>query len=164
MKLFLKDYDILSKLLFKIIWVNLHNFPTKTTITIMKKDTVYTKKAPEPIGPYSQAIKLSEENPFFIFTSGQVAINPQTGEYIGGDIKQQTRQVLENVKAILDEAGSELNRVLKTTVFIKDMNDFAAMNEVYAEFFNKSKPARSTVEVARLPKDALVEIETIAYI
>jgi len=130
----------------------------------MKKEIVYTKKAPEPIGPYSQAIKLSEENPYYIFTSGQIAIDSSTGNFIGGDIKQQTRKVLENVKAILLEAGSEMRRVVKTTVYIKNMDDFTAMNEVYGEYFNESKPARSTVEVARLPKDALVEIDTIAYI
>jgi len=130
----------------------------------MKIDIIYTKNAPEPIGPYSQAIKLSEENPYFIFTSGQVAIDPATGNFIGGDIKQQTRKTLENIKAILHEAGSELKRVVKTTVFLKDMNDFTAMNEVYSEFFNESKPARSTIEVSKLPKDALIEIETIAYI
>ena len=130
----------------------------------MKKEAIYTSKAPKPIGPYSQAIKLSEENPYFIFTSGQVAIDPATGNFIGGDIKQQTRQTLQNIKAILHEAGSELKRVVKTTVFIKDMNDFTSMNEVYAEFFSESIPARSTIEVSRLPIDALVEIETIAYI
>jgi len=130
----------------------------------MKKEIIHTKKAPEPIGPYSQAIKLSEENPYFIFTSGQVAIDPETGNFTGGDIKQQTRQTLENIKNILHEAGSELKRVIKTTVFIKNMDDFAAMNEIYAEYFSESIPARSTVEVARLPKDALVEIETIAYV
>src|SRR4030095_11465674 len=130
----------------------------------MKKEIIHTKKAPEPIGPYSQAIKLSEENPYFIFTSGQVAIDPETGNFTGGDIKQQTRQTLENIKNIIHEAGSELKRVIKTTVYIKNMDDFAAMNKIYAEYFSESIPARSTVEVARLPKDALVEIETIAYV
>jgi 2-iminobutanoate/2-iminopropanoate deaminase len=130
----------------------------------MKKEIIHTKKAPEPIGPYSQAIKLSEENPYFIFTSGQVAIDPATGNLTGDNIKEQTRQTLENIKSILHEAGSELNRVVKTTVFIKNMDDFASMNEVYAEYFSESIPARSTIEVSRLPKDALVEIETIAYI
>ena len=130
----------------------------------MKKEIIYTKKAPEPIGPYSQAIKLSEENPYFIYTSGQVAIDPATGNLLAGDIKEQTKQVMENIKTILHEAGSELNRVIKTTVFIKNMDDFAEMNEVYAEYFSESIPARSTVEVSGLPKDALVEIEAIAYI
>jgi len=99
-----------------------------------------------------------------LYTSGQVAIDPKTGNFISGDIKEQTKQVMENLMALLNEAGSDISKVIKTTVFIKDMNDFAAMNEVYAEFFGESKPARSTVEVARLPKDALVEIELIACI
>jgi 2-iminobutanoate/2-iminopropanoate deaminase len=130
----------------------------------MKKEIIYTKKAPEPIGPYSQAIKLSAENPYYIFISGQIAIDSTTGNFVGGDIKQQTKQALENIKSILTEAGSELDRVVKTTVFIKNMDDFADMNKIYAEYFNESKPSRSTIEAARLPKDALVEIEAIAYI
>jgi 2-iminobutanoate/2-iminopropanoate deaminase len=119
---------------------------------------IYTKNAPEPIGPYSQAVKANE----LIFTSGQIAIDPTTGEVIPGGIKEQTRQVLENLKAVLESAGSGIAHVLKTTVFLKDMNDFAQMNEVYSEYFRDSKPARSTVQVARLPKDALVEIEVVA--
>ena len=130
----------------------------------MQKDTIYSKDAPEPIGPYSQAIKLSMDSNKLLYTSGQVAIDPKTGNYISGGIKEQTKQVMENLVALIEEAGSDLSKVIKTTVFIKDMNDFAAMNEVYAEYFGESKPARSTVEVARLPKDALVEIELIAYI
>ncbi len=130
----------------------------------MQKDILYTKSAPEPIGPYSQAIILSLGSEKILYSSGQVAIDPATGEFKGGNIKEQTRLVMENIKAILAEAKSELNKVIKTTVFIKDMNDFAAMNEVYAVYFGESKPARSTVEVARLPKDALVEIEVIAMI
>lgn len=130
----------------------------------MQKDTVYTKNAPEPIGPYSQGIYVSWDMQKMLYTSGQVAIDPKTGNFINGGIKEQTRQVLENIKALLTEAKSDLSKVIKTTVFIKNMDDFAAMNEVYAEYFGESKPARSTVEVARLPKDALVEIEVIAYI
>ena len=130
----------------------------------MKKDTIYSKDAPEPIGPYSQAIKLSMDSNKLLYTSGQVAIDPKTGNFISGGIKEQAKQVMENLVALLKEAGSDLSKVIKTTVFIKDMNDFAAMNEVYAEYFGESKPARSTVEVARLPKDTLVEIELIAYI
>lgn len=130
----------------------------------MQKDTVYTKNAPEPIGPYSQGIYVSWDMHKMLYTSGQVAIDPKTGNFINGGIKEQTRQVLENIKALLTEAKSDLSKVIKTTVFIKNMDDFAAMNEVYAEYFGESKPARSTVEVARLPKDALVEIEVIAYI
>jgi 2-iminobutanoate/2-iminopropanoate deaminase len=130
----------------------------------MAKEIVYTKNAPEPIGPYSQAIKISSEKPVFIFTSGQVAINPATDNLISGGIKEQTRQVLNNLAAVLAADGTSLNEVIKTTVFLKDMNDFAPMNEVYAEFFGKSQPARSTVGVFRLPKDALVEIEVITCV
>lgn len=130
----------------------------------MQKEIVYTKSAPEPIGPYSQAIRISTESSKLVYTSGQLAIDPVKGEFTGGDIKEQTRRSIENLSSILKEAGSELKKVIKTTVFIKDMNDFTAMNEVYNEYFGESKPARSTVEVARLPKDALIEIEAIAYI
>jgi len=130
----------------------------------MQKDTIYTGNAPEPIGPYSQAVKLTLGSHQLLYTSGQVAIDPRTGNFISGGIKEQSKQVMENLLALLKEAGSDLSKVIKTTVFIKDMNDFAAMNEVYSEYFGESKPARSTVEVARLPKDALVEIELIAYI
>jgi len=122
------------------------------------KAIVLTDRGPKPIGPYSQAVKSTG----FLFASGQVALDPRTNEFFGGDIRQQTQLVLENIKAILEAAGSNLNHVVKTTVFLKDMNDFAAMNEVYGKFFTLAPPARSTVEVARLPKDALVEIEVIA--
>ncbi len=130
----------------------------------MQKDTIYTNKAPEPIGPYSQAITVSWDMQQLFYTSGQVAIDPETGNIMTGGIKEQTKQVMENLNALLKEAKSDLKKVIKTTVFIKNMDDFSAMNEVYAEYFGESKPARSTVEVARLPKDALVEIEVIAYI
>lgn len=122
-------------------------------------EKIYTTNAPEPIGPYSQAIKIDSR----IYTSGQVAIDPKSNTFIGGDIKSQTRLALENIKAILEAGGSNVSKVFKTTVFLKDMNEFSAMNEVYSEFFGETKPARSTVEVARLPKDAKVEIEVIAY-
>jgi len=122
------------------------------------KAIVLTDRGPKPIGPYSQAVKSTG----FLFASGQVALDPRTNEFFGGDIRQQTQLVLENIKAILEAAGSNLNHVVKTTVFLKDMNDFAAMNEIYGKFFTIAPPARSTVEVARLPKDALVEIEVIA--
>ena len=122
------------------------------------KDIVLTDKGPKPIGPYSQAVKSNG----FLFASGQVALDARTNEFFGGDIRQQTERVLENVKTILEAGGSNLHHVVKTTVFLKDMNDFAAMNEVYAKYFAAAPPARSTVEVARLPKDALVEIEVIA--
>jgi 2-iminobutanoate/2-iminopropanoate deaminase len=122
------------------------------------KDVVLTARGPKPIGPYSQAIKASG----FLFVSGQVALDPQSGEFVGTDVCQQTERVLENVKAILEAAGASFHHVVKTTVFLKDMNDFAAMNEVYARYFGEAPPARSTVQAARLPKDALVEIEAIA--
>ncbi|HWA06596.1 MAG TPA: RidA family protein [Ignavibacteria bacterium] len=130
----------------------------------MQKDILYSNKAPEPIGPYSQGIYVSWDAQKMLYTSGQVAIDPATGNFISGGIKEQTKQVMENLSALLKEAKSDLKNVVKTTVFLKNMDDFAAMNEVYAEYFGESKPARSTVEVARLPKDALVEIELIAMI
>ena len=122
------------------------------------RDVVFTDKGPKPIGPYSQAIRSNG----FLYVSGQVALDPTTGAFVGTDIRQQTQRTLENVKGILEAAGSNMHHVVKTTVFLKDINDFAAMNEVYAKFFTLAPPARSTVEVARLPKDALVEIEVIA--
>ena len=121
-------------------------------------DIVLTDKGPKPIGPYSQAVKSDG----FLFASGQVALDPRTNEFIGGDIRQQTERAMENIKAVVEAAGSNLHHVVKTTVFLKDMNDFAAMNEVYGKYFGAAPPARSTVQVARLPKDALVEIEAIA--
>jgi 2-iminobutanoate/2-iminopropanoate deaminase len=122
------------------------------------KDIVLTDKAPKPIGPYSQAVKSNG----FLFASGQVALDPRTNEFIGGDIRQQTERAMENIKAVIEAAGSNLHHVVKTAVFLKDMNDFAAMNEAYGKYFPAAPPARSTVQVARLPKDALVEIEVIA--
>jgi 2-iminobutanoate/2-iminopropanoate deaminase len=122
------------------------------------KDVILTNRGPKPIGPYSQAIKSNG----FLFVSGQVALDPQTGEFVGADIRQQTERVLENLKGILEASGASFHHVVKTTVFLKDMNDFAAMNEVYARYLTAAPPARSTVQAARLPKDALVEIELIA--
>lgn len=122
---------------------------------------VSTSAAPAAIGPYSQANIYGN----LVFTSGQVPLDPATGGIIGTTVEEQTEQVLKNVKAILEAAGSSMDNVLKTTVFIKDMNDFAVVNAVYAKFFKEgSYPSRSAVEVARLPKDVLVEIETIAYL
>ncbi len=122
---------------------------------------VSTKAAPAAIGPYSQGNILGN----LIFTSGQVPLDPATGEIVGKTIEEQTKQVFENIKAILEEAGSSLDKVLKTTVFMDDIKDFAAMNSVYAQYFTQgSYPSRSAFEVAKLPKDALVEIEVIAYI
>ena len=119
------------------------------------RDVVVTDRGPKPIGPYSQGIRANG----FLYISGQVALDPKTGEFVGTDIRQQTEKT---IKGILEGAGSNLHHVVKTTVFLKDINDFAAMNEVYGKFFNQAPPARSTVQVARLPKDALVEIEVIA--
>ena len=123
----------------------------------MKKE-IATDNAPKAIGPYSQGILWND----LIFASGQIPVNPANGEIPAG-IKEQTKQVLENVSAILKCSGSSIENVIKTTVFIKNMNDFAEMNAVYETYFIKPFPARSTVEVARLPKDVLVEIEVIAY-
>jgi 2-iminobutanoate/2-iminopropanoate deaminase len=122
------------------------------------KEIVTTDRGPKPIGPYSQAVKTNG----FLYLSGQVALDPKTNEMSTGDIRQQTERALENIKGILEAAGSNLHHVVKTTVFLKDMNDFPAMNEVYARYFTAAPPARSTVQAARLPKDALVEIEVIA--
>jgi 2-iminobutanoate/2-iminopropanoate deaminase len=124
------------------------------------KEIVLTDRGPKPIGPYSQAIKANG----FLFASGQVAIDPKTNEFIGGDIRQQTERTMENVKGVVEASGSNLHHVVKTTVFLKDMNDFAAMNEVYGRYFATAPPARSTVAVAGLPKGALVEIEVVALI
>ena len=119
---------------------------------------VRTKKAPAAIGPYSQAIEVGN----LVYTSGQIPIDPATGVFVEGGIKEQTRQSLTNVKAILEEAGLNMSNIIKTTVFMADMNDFADMNSVYAEFFAEPYPARSAVAVKALPKGALVEIEVIA--
>lgn len=122
------------------------------------KQVISTHQAPAAIGPYSQAIQVGN----LVFTSGQIPINPATGQFAEGGIKEQTRQSLTNVKAILEEAGLTMAHVVKTTVFMADMNDFADMNAVYAEFFAEPYPARSAVAVKTLPKGALVEIEVIA--
>ena len=122
------------------------------------REVILTDRGPKPIGPYSQAVRANG----FLYLSGQVALDPKTGEMTGADIRQQTERALENVKGILEAAGSSLHHVVKTTVFLKDMNEFAAMNEVYGKYFTSPPPARSTVQVSRLPKDALVEIEVIA--
>ena len=126
----------------------------------MQKEIINTKNAPAAIGPYSQAIKAGN----FVYTSGQLPMNPITGELVTGDVQAETRKCLENLKAILEEAGSSMNDAIKITVFIKDMNQFAKINEVYGEYFPEDKPARSCVEVARLPKDVNVEIEAVALI
>lgn len=126
----------------------------------MTKEIISTDKAPAAIGPYSQAVRYGN----LVFISGQIPINPLTGEVVPGDSKSQATQVLKNLEAVLEAAGSSLDKVVKTTVFIKDMNEFGPVNDVYAGFFKSRQPARSTVEVARLPRDVKVEIEAIAVI
>src|ERR1700722_12786342 len=121
------------------------------------KEIISTEKGPKAIGPYSQAVKANG----FIFTAGQVGFDPATGQLVDGDVARQTTRVLENLKAIVEAAGSSLDRAVKATVFLKDMNDFAAMNEVYGCYFTHNPPARSTVEAARLPRDVKVEIDLI---
>ncbi|HRK59231.1 MAG TPA: RidA family protein [Candidatus Kapabacteria bacterium] len=126
----------------------------------MKTTVINTLNAPQPIGPYSQAIKTQGS---LLFMSGQIALTAD-GTLLNGSVQEQTHQVISNMKAVLADANAQLSHIVKTTVFLKDMNDFAAMNEVYSLYFNESKPARSTVEVSRLPKDVLVEIEAIAIV
>jgi len=124
------------------------------------KEIISTDKAPGAIGPYSQAIKAAG----MVFCSGQIPIDPATGEFVSNDVTEQTEQVFKNLIAVLEAAGASLNGVVKTTVFLADMNDFNAMNEVYAKYFSDNKPARATVQAARLPRDAKVEIECIAVV
>ena len=126
----------------------------------MKREIVHTDKAPKAIGPYSQAIRTET----MIYTAGQTGLDPVTGELIGNTVEEQTRQVLINLQNVIEAAGSTLAHVVKTTVFLKDMNDFSKMNAIYAEFFGQNPPARSTVAVAGLPKGGLVEIEAVALI
>jgi 2-iminobutanoate/2-iminopropanoate deaminase len=126
----------------------------------MKREAVQTDAAPKAIGPYEQAIRVNG----LVFTAGQIPIDPKTGNLIEGGIATQTRQVLENLKHVLAASGSSLDRVVKATVFLRNMADFAAMNEVYAEYLGSSKPARSTVAVAELPRGALIEIDLVAVI
>lgn len=126
----------------------------------MKTTSISTDRAPKAIGPYSQAVKAGD----FIFVSGQLPIDPQTGNFAQGDIKCLAKQSLNNIKAILEEAGSSMNEIVKTTIFLKDLNDFASVNEVYASFFEGTYPARSCFEVSNLPKGACLEIEAIACV
>ena len=125
-----------------------------------KKKVVKTDKAPQALGPYSVGVKAGN----LVFTAGQLGINPEDGEFVPGGIEAETRQALTNLKAVLKAAGASLKTVVKTTVFLRDMNDFSLMNKVYAEFFTSEFPARSAVQVARLPKDGAVEIEAIALL
>ena len=126
----------------------------------MKKKIVKSDKAPAALGPYSVAVKAGH----VVFTAGQLGIDPSSGNFVEGGIEAQTRQALENIKAVLEASGTKMSKVVKTTVFLLDMNDFGAMNGVYGEYFKKKFPARSAVQVARLPKDGLVEIEAIALL
>jgi 2-iminobutanoate/2-iminopropanoate deaminase len=126
----------------------------------MSRKVVHSDHAPKAIGPYSQAIRTDA----MVYTAGQIGVDPSTGEFVSNDVEGQTRKALENLQNILQAAGSGISNVVKTTVFLKDMNDFAKMNGIYAEFFGENPPARSTVAVAGLPKGALVEIEVVALI
>jgi 2-iminobutanoate/2-iminopropanoate deaminase len=126
----------------------------------MGKKVIHTDRAPEAIGPYSQAIQAGD----FLFLSGQIPLDPKTGELVKGDIRIQTRQVLENIRGVLESQGSGMKDVVKATIFLKDIGNFNQVNEIYATYFPSSPPARSTVEVAKLPKDADIEIEMIALI
>ncbi|MDO8753237.1 MAG: RidA family protein [Anaerolineales bacterium] len=126
----------------------------------MQKKVIQTDKAPKAIGPYSQAIRTEA----MIYTAGQTGLEPATGELIAGGVEEQTRQVLNNIRNVLEAAGSSLEHVVKTTVFLQDMNDFTKMNSIYAEYFAENPPARSTIAVAALPKGGLVEIEAVALI
>lgn len=126
----------------------------------MQKKVIQTDKAPKAIGPYSQAIRTDS----MIYTAGQIALDPATMELVSGGIEEQTRQVLTNLRSVLEAAGTSIDKVVKTTVFLKDMNDFPKMNTIYAEFFGENPPARSTVAVAGLPKGGMVEIEVVALV
>jgi 2-iminobutanoate/2-iminopropanoate deaminase len=152
----------------KVVYSQEHPFNYQTTKTNTEvtmftsegKNIIQTEKAPKAIGPYSQAIRT--EN--MVFTAGQIALNPSTGELVQGGIEEQTHQVLTNLKHILEAADSGLAYVVKTTVFLKDMADFPKMNAIYAEFFPKNAPARSTIVVAALPKDGMIEVEAVALL
>ncbi|MEG2337589.1 MAG: RidA family protein [Clostridium sp.] len=124
----------------------------------MSKEIINTNNAPAAIGPYSQAVKVGD----MLFTSGQIPLDPATGELVNSNIEEATRRALDNLKAVVEAGGSSLDKVIKTTVFLKDMDDFVVVNGIYAEYFTVEMPARSAVQVARLPKDSLIEIEAIA--
>lgn len=135
-------------------------FDTKMLSETVVKEIIATEQAPRAIGPYSQAVRAGN----LLFASGQIPIDPATGEFVAGGIAEQTAQVLKNLSAVMEAAGVSLNNIVKTTVFLVDMDDFTAMNEVYARFFGENPPARATVQAARLPRDAKVEIEATAVV
>jgi 2-iminobutanoate/2-iminopropanoate deaminase len=139
-----------------VYWQTIHSYKE----VIMSRTVVHTENAPKAIGPYSQAIRTD----LAVYTAGQLGVNPSTGDLVSNDIEQQTRQALQNLQNVLQAGGSSLANVVKTTVFLQDMNDFTMMNGVYAEFFTTNPPARSTIQVAALPKGALVEIEAVALL
>jgi 2-iminobutanoate/2-iminopropanoate deaminase len=141
-----------------LIFINSQKFGY--VISMVAKKVIYTDKAPAPVGPYNQAIAAQGE---LVFLAGQIALNPSTGEIVGeGDIVAQTKQVMSNIEAVLTEAGLTWSNVVKTGVFLSDLSNFQAMNEIYGQYFTEQAPARACVEVSRLPKDVLVEIECIA--
>lgn len=133
---------------------------SKTEGTPVPREVVKTDDAPQVLGPYSQAIKANG----FVFLSGQTALHPGTGQMVGQDIKTQTKRVMDNLKAVLEAAGSSLEKVVKCSVFLKDMNDFGPMNEEYGSYFKELPPARTTVQIAKLPRDALIEVDMIAML
>jgi 2-iminobutanoate/2-iminopropanoate deaminase len=142
-------------------WANPGVAPAKFSfdgLDEMEKKIIYSEKAPQPLGPYSQAVACGG----FLFTAGQVGIDPRTGKLVEGGVKAETRQVMANLSVVLSEAGASFDDVVKSTIFLKDMGDFAAVNEIYGEHFRQSHPARSAIQVAALPLGALVEIEAIA--
>ena len=132
----------------------------RTEVSQLERQIVHTDNAPKAIGPYSQAVKAGG----FVFVSGQIPLDPETGQLVDGDIVAQTERVLKNVQAVLEAAGASMADVVRATVYLKDLNDFAVVNEVYARFFPSAPPARVAVEVSRLPRDVRVEIDAIAYI
>ena len=144
------------------LWLSRHSarIPPLFWKAFLLREQVHTKNAPAAIGPYSQAIKANG----FVYVSGQIAINPETGEFLSGGVAEQTDRALKNLAAVLEAAGSSLDQVVKTTVFLADMKEFVAMNEVYATFFSGPPPARATVAAAGLPRDARVEIEAVALV
>ncbi|HPZ44299.1 MAG TPA: RidA family protein [Bacillota bacterium] len=146
------------KMLTTILFLLTSSLTTAACSGPAQKTVFFSKQAPEAIGPYSHGVRTGN----LIFTSGQIPINPATGEIVSPDIRVQTKQALENLKNVLQAGGSDLDHVLKTTLYIKDMNDFSAINDVYGSYFKENCPARSCVEVSALPKGALIEIEAVA--